>query len=76
MKNNSLFLLVAALFAIVSCGAADLYAQKRVSQYRNGIYYSAPQPVQEQPELQEHFRAPLCKEFRLQSLMQSDLPLN
>ena len=50
MKNNSLFLLVAVLFAIVSCGAADLYAQKRVSQYRNGIYYSAQkQPVQEQP---------------------------
>lgn len=50
MKNNSLFLLVAMLFAIVSCGAADLYAQKRVSQYRNGIYYSAQQQsVKEQP---------------------------
>lgn len=50
MKNNSLFLLVAAVFAIVSCGAADLYAQKKVSQYRNGIYYSGQQrPVQEQP---------------------------
>ena len=49
MKNNSLFLLVAALFAIVSCGATDLYAQKRVSQYKNGIYYSSQQPVQNQP---------------------------
>lgn len=50
MKNNSLFLLVAAVFAIVSCGAADLYAQKKVSQYRNGIYYSGQQrPVQAQP---------------------------
>lgn len=43
MKNNSLFLLVAMLFAIVSCGAANLYAQKRVSHYRNGIYGSSQQ---------------------------------
>ena len=41
MKNSNLFLLVAALFAFVSCGTANLTAQWGASQYRNGIYYSA-----------------------------------
>lgn len=40
MKNSNLFLLVAALFAFVSCGTANLTAQWGASQYRNGIYYS------------------------------------
>ena len=41
MKNSNLFLLVAALFAFVSCGTANLTAQWGASQYRNGIYFSA-----------------------------------
>ena len=44
MKNSNLFLLVAALFAFVSCGTANLTAQWGASQYRNGIYYSAAAP--------------------------------
>lgn len=51
MKNSNLFLLVAALFAFVSCGTANLTAQWGASQYRNGIYYSAavPSDVQSAP---------------------------
>ncbi len=49
MKNSNLFLLVAALFAFVSCGTANLTAQWGASQYRNGIYFSSSANVQTAP---------------------------
>ncbi len=55
MKNSNLFLLVASLFAMVSCGTVTHTAFYGPSQLRNGIYYSseyagAQTIVQEQME--------------------------
>ena len=41
MKNSNLFLLVAALFALVSCGTVSHTAFYSTGQLRNSIYYSA-----------------------------------
>lgn len=40
MKNNNLFLLVAAVFALISCGTANRSAQYSGTQFRNSIYYT------------------------------------
>lgn len=58
MKNSNLFLLTAALFALISCGTANRSAYYNGSQMRNSIYYT-PQNrasqayVQEQEYLQD-----------------------
>ena len=58
MKNNNLFILMAAVFALFSCGTANRSAQYSSSQFRNSIYYtpdsrSSLAYVQEQEELKQ-----------------------
>lgn len=40
MKNNNLFLLIAAVFALISCGTANRSAQYNGTRFRNSIYYT------------------------------------
>ncbi|MBO7268759.1 MAG: hypothetical protein J6U83_03285 [Bacteroidales bacterium] len=57
MKNNNLFLLMAAVFALISCGTANRTAYYGGTQLRNSIYYTptsrnSQEYVQEQEYLQ------------------------
>lgn len=58
MKNNYLFILLAAVFAITSCGTANRAAYNNGSQFRNSIYYTpdntnSTQYAQQEEYLQE-----------------------
>lgn len=52
MKNNNLFLLMAAVFALISCGTANRTAYYGGTQLRNSIYYT-PTGRNSQEYLQE-----------------------
>ena len=52
MKNNNLFILMAAVFALISCGTANRTAYYSGSQLRNSIYYT-PDNSSSQAYLQE-----------------------
>ncbi len=56
MKNSNLFLMMAALFALISCGTANRSAYSSGSQFRNSVYYtpsgrSSQEFVQQQQQL-------------------------
>ncbi len=58
MKNNNLFILMAAVFALISCGTANRSAQYSGAQFRNSIYYTPDSRnsmayMQEQEQLKE-----------------------
>ena len=58
MKNNNLFILMAAVFALISCGTANRSAYYNGSQFRNSIYYTPDSRnsqayLQEQQQLQQ-----------------------
>lgn len=58
MKNNNLFLLMAAVFALISCGTANRSAYYSGPQFRNSIYYTPGNTgsqayAQEQKHLQD-----------------------
>ena len=54
MKNNNLFILMAAVFALISCGTANRTAHYGGTQFRNSIYYTpsnrASQAYQQEQE--------------------------
>ena len=52
MKNSNLFLLLAAVFALASCGTYTYTAQQGGSQFRNSIYYT-PGSTNSQEYIQE-----------------------
>ncbi len=52
MKNNNLFILMAAVFALISCGTANRTAYQSGTQFRNSIYYT-PDSRTSQAYLQE-----------------------
>ena len=52
MKNSNLFLLLAAVFALASCGTYTHTAQQGGSQFRNSIYYT-PGNTNSQEYIQE-----------------------
>ena len=58
MKNNNLFILMAAVFALISCGTANRSAHYSGAQFRNSIYYTPDSRnslahVQDQEQLQQ-----------------------
>lgn len=58
MKNSNLFLMMAALFALISCGTANRSAYSSGSQFRNSVYYtpdsrSSREFVQQQLQLEQ-----------------------
>ena len=52
MKNNNLFIMMAAVFALISCGTANRTAYNSGTQFRNSIYYT-PDSKTSQAYLQE-----------------------
>ena len=58
MKNNNLFLLVAAVFALISCGTANRSAQYSGTQFRNSIYYTPDSTKTLFGHAMEHFSQP------------------
>ena len=52
MKNNNLFIMMAAVFALISCGTANRTAYNSGTQFRNSIYYT-PDSKTSQTYLQE-----------------------
>ena len=52
MKNNNLFILMAAVFALISCGTANRTAYYGGTQFRNSIYHT-PNSTTSQEYLQE-----------------------
>lgn len=58
MKNSNLFLMMAALFALISCGTANRSAHYSGSQFRNSVYYtpgsrSSSEYVQQMQQLEQ-----------------------
>lgn len=58
MKNSNLFLMMAALFALISCGTANRSAYYSGSQFRNSVYYtpgsrSSNEYVQQMQQLEQ-----------------------
>ena len=55
MKNNNLFILMAAVFALISCGTANRSAYYNGSQLRNSIYYAPDNSAQQEYVQQQQY---------------------
>lgn len=56
MKNSNLFLLMAALFALISCGTANRSAYYSGTQFRNSIYYTPDDNSQAYAQEQQYLQ--------------------